>query len=368
MHVYVHVPFCARRCTYCDFAIAVRKVTPNGAFVRTIQAEWNHRRADPAWLVTPGISTLYFGGGTPSRLEPGALSEIIEMLTRDHALITEAEVTIEANPEDVSPERATAWARLGVNRVSLGVQTHDSGVLEWMHRTHHAAQVPAAMAALHDAGIRNVSMDLIFGLPTALGRDWKRDLDLTLALEPTHLSLYGLTIEPHTPLQRWTDRGEALPVAEDRYAEEYLDANTALVSNGFEHYEVSNASRPGFHSRHNSAYWSGANYLGLGPSAHSFLTGVRSWNVREWTDYAARAEAGDTLQAGAEALDGAARRLERRYLGLRTSAGIEVAELPSGPCSAWVQAGWAVLTGDRLRLTVEGWLRLDALVGAIAHS
>ena len=368
MHVYLHVPFCARRCSYCDFAIAVRKVTPNDAFVRAIAAEWRLRAVDPAWAASAGISTLYFGGGTPSRLDPDALGRIIAALTQDHALLPGAEVTLEANPEDVSAEAAAAWARLGVNRVSLGVQSHDPAVLEWMHRTHRVQHGPAAVAALRQAGIHNVSMDLIFGLPTALDRDWQRDLDLTLALDPTHLSLYGLTVEPHTPLQHWTNRGEATPVDEERYAAEYLAANTALLAGGFEHYEVSNASQPGFQSRHNSAYWTGADYLGLGPSAHSFVGGRRSWNVREWADYAARAEAGGALEAGAEALDEGARRLEERYLGLRTIAGLTVDDIPAGPRAAWVQAGWATVAGDRLRLTVEGWLRLDALVGAIAHS
>ncbi len=368
MHVYVHVPFCARRCSYCDFAIAVRKVTPNEVFVRAIASEWQSRAVDPAWQTSPGIRTLYFGGGTPSRLDPSAIQQLITVLSSTHALLPDAELTIEANPEDVSPDRASAWAEAGVNRVSLGVQSHDPAVLRWMHRTHQAEQVPAAVAALRAAGISNLSIDLIFGLPAALHRDWGRDLDLTLALEPTHLSLYGLTVEPHTPLQHWTDRGEAIPVAEDRYAAEYLSAHAAVVAAGFEHYEVSNASRPGFASRHNSAYWSGTDYLGLGPSAHSFLSGIRSWNVREWTAYAGRVETGGAPQSGAEPLDEAARRLERCYLGLRTVAGIEAGEIPAEARAAWVQAGWAVVSGSQLRLTAEGWLRLDALVGAIVHS
>lgn len=368
MHVYVHVPFCARRCSYCDFAIAVRRVTPSAGFVAAIRAEWHLRAVDPAWAGSPEISTLYFGGGTPSRLDPAALGEIVAMLSADHALERGAEITLEANPEDVSAERAAAWSGLGINRVSLGVQTFDPDVLVWMHRTHHADQVPVAVANLRAAGITNVSMDLIFGVPSSLRRDWQRDLDRTLALEPTHLSLYGLTVEPHTPLQHWTDRGEALPIDEDRYATEYLLANQALRANGFEHYEVSNAAKPGLHSRHNRAYWSGADYLGLGPSAHSFLSGTRAWNVREWADYAERAMGGEPLGAGAEVLDGGNRRLERLYLGLRTTAGLPEAEIPPEPCADWVRAGWAERGDGRVRLTVEGWLRLDALVAAIAHS
>ncbi|MEP6590176.1 MAG: radical SAM family heme chaperone HemW [Gemmatimonadota bacterium] len=368
MHVYVHVPFCARRCSYCDFAIAVRRVTPHAAFVAAIRAEWAQRAADPAWRAAPGVATLYFGGGTPSRLDPAALGTVIAMLRADHSFDPDIEITLEANPEDVTDERAAAWVTVGINRVSLGVQTFDPAVLEWMHRTHRAEQVPAAVAALRAAGISNVSMDLIFGVPTDLRRDWQRDLDLTLALEPTHLSLYGLTVEPHTPLQRWTDRGDAIPVDEERYATEYLAANRALVAHGLEHYEVSNAGLPGRHSRHNRAYWSGVDYLGLGPSAHSYLGGVRAWNVREWAEFSDRAMSGAPLQAGAEVLDAAARRLEQRYLGLRTTTGLPVSELPAEACAAWVGAGWAEVDQGQVRLTIEGWLRLDALVAAIVHS
>ena len=367
MHVYIHVPFCARRCSYCDFAIAVRKVTPNGEFVAAIRAEWRARQSP--WSAPLGIvDTVYFGGGTPSRTEPSAIAELIAMVAADWPIAADAEITLEANPDDITAERAGAWVEAGVNRISLGVQSHDPAVLTWMHRTHHAEQVPEAVLALRDAGLRNVSIDLIFGLPELLHRDWLRDLELTLALDPTHLSLYGLTVEPHTPLFHWTERGDALPVRDDRYAAEFLTAHRVITAAGFDHYEVSNAALPGFEARHNAAYWRGAEYVGLGPSAHSFLAGERSWNVREWADYAARAARGEPMLAGREALDAPARELERRYLGLRTSTGILLAQVPEQARSAWIGEGWATVTGDRLYLEPEGWLRLDALVGAIAHS
>lgn len=364
MHVYVHVPFCARRCSYCDFAIAVRRVTPNDEFVRTILAEWRAR----APTAGTALATIYFGGGTPSRLAADALAALIEALRAEHPLVDGAEVTLEANPDDITPDLARAWRDAGITRVSLGVQSHDPAVLEWMHRTHLAEQVPPAMDALRAAGIHDVSLDLIFGLPAARGRDWSRDLDLTLALDPTHLSLYGLTIEPHTPLARWTDRGESTPIADERYAEEYLEAHRRLVAAGFEHYEVSNAGRPGHRARHNGAYWRGVDYIGLGPSAHSLIGGRRSWNVREWADHARRIAAGEPVEAGHEQLDAGARRLEALYLGLRTIDGLEAALLPAGVADRWVAEGWAVSRAERVRLTAEGWLRLDALVGAIAHS
>jgi len=211
-------------------------------------------------------------------------------------------------------------------------------------------------------------MDLIFALPSGLRRDWGRDLDLTLALRPSHVSLYGLTFEPHTPLSHWARRGVAAPPADEQYAAEYLDAHDRLVGAGFEHYEVSNAGLPGHRSRHNSVYWSGADYVGLGPSAHSFIDGERRWNAREWADYLDRATTGRSLVAGAERIDATAAGVERRYLGLRTSAGLAVDTLPRGMTESWVGQGWAEISDGTLRLTPEGWLRLDALVGAAQHS
>ncbi|HRP08740.1 MAG TPA: radical SAM family heme chaperone HemW [Gemmatimonadales bacterium] len=364
MHVYVHVPFCARRCSYCDFAIAVRSRTPDAEFLSGIAVEWGSLH--PAAGGT--ISTLYFGGGTPSRLGGASMAELIGIISRDNPFADDAEVTIEANPDDVTPELAAAWHRAGVNRVSLGVQSHDPAVLEWMHRTHRADQVGPAIAMLRGAGIENISVDLIFALPDQLGRDWMRDLDRTLALEPQHVSLYGLTVEPHTPLARWTERGVTVPAQDSRYEQEYLAAHEALLARGFEHYEVSNAARPGFRSRHNSAYWTGADYIGLGPSAHSHASGVRSWNIRDWVAWEAAAREGRPLVAGTEQLTQAQTELESLYLGLRTTEGLPVDRVPTDQRQRWEAEGWAELAGGGIRLTALGWLRLDALVTRLATS
>lgn len=362
MHLYLHVPFCARKCSYCDFAIAVRAVTPDAEYHAAIEREWaarlQHRQ------VTPGdvLATVYFGGGTPSRLEPATLAAILARLTRECPLQPGAEVTLEANPDDVTDARAAAWARMGVNRVSLGVQSHQPAVLEWMHRTHRAEQVAPAVKALRGAGITNLSLDLIFALPPELPRDWQADLVRTLALEPTHVSLYGLTVEPHTPLARWAARGEVHEAPEERYAEEYLQAHEALAAAGLRHYEVSNYASPGQEARHNAAYWSGADYLGLGPSAHSFLAGERSWNTREWVAYRDLVARTGMPVAGTERLTPEQHRLERRYLGLRTLAGLPGGEVPADVVAGWEREGWAHRAGERVVLTPAGWLRLDALV------
>ncbi|HEX6644307.1 MAG TPA: radical SAM family heme chaperone HemW [Gemmatimonadales bacterium] len=366
MHLYVHVPFCARRCSYCDFAIAVRRQVPSDAFGRAIGAEWALLQDHPAWSGSPVVETIYFGGGTPSRIEPRAIGQIIELVRRDRPVAADAEITLEANPDDVTPAAAEAWRAAGVNRVSLGVQSFDPAVLAWMHRTHRAEQVAPAIDALREAGIADLSLDLIFALPPDLDRDWRRDLDAAMALDPTHLSLYGLTVESHTPLARWTDRGAVRPVPEDRYAAEFLEAAEALRLGGWDHYEVSNAARPGRRAVHNSAYWHRAPYLGLGPSAHSAYGARREWNLREWEAYRRALEAGATPRAGGEDLDAGALRLEELYLGLRTTVGVAASAIEPRIASAWVTAGWAHVGEGRLRLTPEGWLRLDALVAQAA--
>jgi oxygen-independent coproporphyrinogen-3 oxidase len=258
-----------------------------------------------------------------------------------------------------------AWRATGVNRVSLGVQSFDPNVLHWMHRTHTADQVPQAVEALRCAGIPDLSLDLIFGLPAQLRRDWPADLERAFALGPEHLSLYGLTIESHTPLGHWARRGQVVALDEDGYAEEFLAAHRALVSRGYEHYEVSNAARPGHRAEHNSAYWRRASFIGLGPAAHSGFGGERRWNIREWTAYERVVGSGKSPMEGRELLDSSAVALEELYLGLRTSEGLVAERIPPHAGEEWERRGWAARTADRVRLTPEGWLRLDALVASI---
>lgn len=363
VHLYLHVPFCARRCSYCDFAIAVRPETPSADYARRVLKEWERSRHHERWTGAREIATVYFGGGTPSRLEPAVLASILETLHADLPIAAGAEITLEANPEDVTRTAAVAWARAGINRVSLGVQSFDPAVLAWMHRTHSAEQVPEAVAQLREAEISNLSLDLIYALPPHLERDWPADLARVLELRPSHLSLYGLTVESHTPLGRWVDRGQASPAPEERYAEEFLQAHATLADAGYRHYEVSNYGLPGQEARHNSAYWSRAAYLGLGPSAHSAAGALRWWNLRDWTAWSRAIEAGESGVAGEERLDPSSIHLENLYLGLRTDAGVPADWVFPDLRRAWGVAGWAVEAAGRLTLTAEGWLRLDSLVG-----
>ena len=367
MHLYLHVPFCARRCSYCDFAIAVRRDVPSAAYADAVLREWAGWQSHEIWAESPGVESVYFGGGTPSRLEPGAIARILERIASARTVAPDAEVTLEANPDDVTRDAARGWRAGGVTRVSLGAQSFDPAVLDWMHRTHTAGQVGTAVATLRDAGFPELSLDLIFGLPAALGRDWGADLEQALALRPDHLSLYGLTIEDHTPLARWTARGEVAPVDEDRYAAEFLEADTGLGRAGYEHYEVSNYSLPGRRARHNSAYWRRAPFIGIGPSAHSGWGANRQWNLREWAAYERAMAAGGSPVADTERLDEEAVALEELYLGLRTREGVSGERVRPETTRLWTEAGWATASGGVVRLTPEGWLRLDALTAAACH-
>jgi oxygen-independent coproporphyrinogen III oxidase len=272
-------------------------------------------------------------------------------------------LTLEANPEDVSPESVRAWMDAGINRLSIGVQSFDDSVLQWMHRVHDAATAERAVRVAQDAGIADVSVDLIFSLPEVLRRGWAGDLERALALRPTHVSLYGLTVEPHTPLARWQERGDVAESPEERYEEEYLLAHDVLVREGFDHYEVSNFGHPGHHARHNGAYWHGVAYAGVGPSAHEFDgTQRRRWNVAPYAQWVRRLTSGEDPESGHEILTDDNRIAEVVYLGLRTWTGVELQPGEHELVEPWISAGWARVGADgRLVLTATGWLRLDTL-------
>jgi oxygen-independent coproporphyrinogen-3 oxidase len=357
-HVYVHVPFCARRCTYCDFAIAVRARVPVDEYLSALRAELEMR-----WPVgeTWEVDTLYFGGGTPSLLGAEGVASMIDLLRGHLRLAAGAEVTLEANPDDIDERAAAAWRASGVNRLSIGSQSFDDRALAWMHRTHGAARIADAVAAARAGGIENLSLDLIFSLPESLERDWADDLRRALVLRPDHLSLYGLTIEPGTALGRWRDRGQAIEAPEERYEAEYLRAHDTLAAAGFEHYEVSNFARPGRRSRHNASYWSGVPYAGLGPSAHEFDGLVRRWNVAPYAEWLRALADGRDPRGGSEELAPENRMAEEVYLGLRTLTGLELGDEEPPRVTPWVAAGWGTLDGRRLRLSPRGWLRLDSL-------
>ncbi|MEX2151914.1 MAG: radical SAM family heme chaperone HemW [Gemmatimonadaceae bacterium] len=356
------MPFCARRCVYCDFSIAVRTRVPVDEYLQALEREWTARHRESEFV----LSTVYLGGGTPSKLGGDGVARLLDLVRRKAKLQSDAEITIEANPEDVSPDSVQAWRNAGVNRVSLGVQSFDDAVLAWMHRTHEARTAHTAVQVLRETGLDNLSIDLIFATPPAVSRSWQRDIDSALRLELPHLSLYGLTVEEHTPLGRWVARKDLAEAPEEAFEREYLFAHQRLISAGFEHYEVSNYGRPGRHSRHNWAYWDRRPYGGIGPSAHEFDGRVRRWNTAPYADWVTRASRREDPAQGSEELAGAQALAEQVYLSLRTSQGVTLSEAERAHAAPWIDAGWATMDDvGHLRLTGAGWLRLDSLAGAL---
>ncbi len=369
-HLYLHVPFCLRQCSYCDFAVTVDREPPAAAWLDAVETELELRIRMAGWERLR-FRTIYVGGGTPSTLPPAAIGELRRRVERHADIDAEVEWTVEANPETFDRERAAAWRDAGVNRLSLGAQTFHEPALRWMGRLHGVDGPARAVDAARAEGLENVSLDLIFGLPARLGRDWQADLCRVLELQPEHVSLYGLTAEPATPLGRWVREGRERMTDEECYEAEYLIAAERLPDAGLEHYEVSSFGRSGRASAHNAAYWSGSAYLGLGPGAHSYVEPRRWWNERDWARYRSVLTDGGSPQVGYEEVRGEEARLERIWLGLRTAAGLARAELePAGASvtARWEERGWAYTDPERLRLTPRGWLLLDRLAVELADA
>ena len=364
-HVYIHVPFCSRRCSYCDFSIAVRRHVPVDEYLAALDAELAIRFGERDAIE---VDTIYLGGGTPSRLGGPGVARAIGQIRRHFSLAPGGELTIEANPEDVVETTVAAWVDAGVNRLSLGSQSFSDRALAWMHRTHDSAATERAVRAARSGGIHDLSLDLIFALPAEVGRDFEGDVHRLLAFEPEHVSLYGLTVEPTTPLGRWVARGTTAERPEEDYEREFLLAHELLTTAGLEHYEVSNYARPGRRARHNSAYWSGAPYVGLGPAAHGFDGSTRRWNDRAYAVWRDHAAAGTDPVEGEEPLTSDNRMAEAVYLGMRSDRGLALEPGERDVVAEWAVAGWVTVGDDgRLRCTPLGWLRLDALAAALTH-
>lgn len=362
-NVYVHAPFCARRCFYCDFAVSVAKTGDPGAWLGALNGELAHVRSEGLFPLAEVLDTLYVGGGTPSMMGPGAMTGLREIFG-PHLDPDVAEWTAEANPESFTPEVAGGWVDAGLNRLSLGLQTFHEEALKWMGRLHGPDGPLRAVSAARAVGLDNFSLDLIFGLPASLGRDWNDDLSRVIDTGAPHVSLYGLTVEERTPLGRAVREGREPAVDDEAYRTEFLLASERLRSAGYRHYEVSNFALPGRESRHNSAYWAGAPYLGLGNGAHSFQPPLRRWNLREWDEYRHKAEGARSPEGQRETLTDEAAALEDVWLGLRTDQGLPLPVSGShrdAMLKDWITYGFAVHEGSRFRLTPEGWLLLDAL-------
>lgn len=348
--VYVHIPFCASRCSYCDFFSTLQLADMGGPYVEALIAEARLRRGK---LHDESIKTLYLGGGTPSQLPLPLLSRLVDGLRGALDLSGVEEFTVEANPDDVTPDWCRAVAALGVNRVSMGVQSFEDPILRLIGRRHTARQAMDAVAHLREAGISNISIDLIFGLPGQTVSSWTASVEQAIALAPQHISAYGLTYEEGTRLWRQRELGEVVEVPEEQCLEMYRILVEDLQAAGYEHYEISNFAQPGYHSRHNSSYWNDTPYLGLGAAAHSYDGKVRKWNPHDLHQYIDKVMAGE-LPCEFEELSRSERYDERVMLGLRTARGVDAERLRDD----FGDEAWRYFTREAARHLEAGNLRL----------
>lgn len=358
--VYIHIPLCHSKCAYCDFYSRPSENRHN-RICRAIAAEFGLRRheldADPA------IRTLYIGGGTPSILSPENLATAISSIPTENI----TEFTIEVNPEDVTPEKVVAWRALGINRVSMGVQSFVDRELEFVGRRHTAADAMRAYEILRRGGIANISLDLIFGLPLQTLESWRYSLDRLLALSPEHFSAYALSYEPGTRLYAMLVSGKLDPVDDDTVADMYdlLEAQAGEAE--FLHYEISNFARPDFHSRHNSSYWDSTPYLGLGPAAHSFDSRLRRYNPSDTTRWLNAVEHGESAAIVDPETD-RDRLADIIFTRLRTAAGLPLVLIPEAErdqllkATKKIPAGKLVNDGRRLYILQKYWLISDSII------
>ena len=348
--IYVHIPFCASRCSYCDFYSTLSLDAVGETYVKAVLAEAGLRRDE---LRGEPVKTLYLGGGTPSQLPLPLLSELMSGLNEVFDLGGVEECTVEANPDDVTPEWCDSLRRLGVNRVSMGVQSFEDGILRFIGRRHTARQAIEAVSCLRDAGIANISIDLIFGLPGQTLASWTESVHRAIDLHPQHISAYGLTYEEGTRLWWQRERGEVIEVPEEQCLEMYRILVEELGGAGYEHYEISNFALPGYYSRHNSSYWDGTPYLGLGAAAHSYDGEVRRYNPCDLKKYISSISAGSPAYEQ-EQLEWWQRYDERVMLGLRTARGVDVARLRED----FGEDAWKHFTSEARHHIDAGHLRL----------
>ena len=360
-HLYVHIPFCARICPYCAFYKDLLDRSQTQRFCEAILSELDERTS--VFGVVP--KTIYFGGGTPTALSTSQLEFLLEGFQRRLDLLALEEWTIEANPGSVSARKATLLCNLGVNRISLGVQSWDNTLLKILGREHNAAQAEQSFHVLREAGCLNINVDLMFGLPGQTVQQWQKTLEKTISLRPNHISAYCLTYEEDTEFFLRQARGE-LKADPDSDADFFEVGVSILEEAGYEHYEISNYARPDFSSVHNRAYWSGEDYLGIGPSAFSTV-GMRRWqNLTDYRAYADRILLGQSPIAATENLTVELKRAERIALSLRTRDGISAVELQpfARETDEFVTLGLLRESNGRFLLTQKGKSLADSVAAA----
>jgi oxygen-independent coproporphyrinogen-3 oxidase len=363
--LYLHIPYCKQACSYCDFYFSTRTHTQPAVVAAMCQEIALRAKVLPYSL----LHSIYLGGGTPSLLTTSQLSDLFAAIHTHYTLLPGSEVTLEANPDDITPEAVETWKSLGINRLSVGVQTFQPQVLQDMRRAHTAHQAHAALRLVADA-FETWTADLIFAVPDRPLPMLQADVAALLAYAPPHLSVYGLTVEAGTLLHHQVQRGQVL-VDDAQYAEEFLWLHDALTQTGYVHYEISNYARPGYMANHNSSYWQGAPYVGIGPGAHGYHPPTRRYaNLPDLHAYVAALEK-QALHQTEETLSPAQLLMEKVMLELRTAKGLDVKLLYDSPgwtnshqqtLDALIAQGHFELRPPQLMATPKGWLALDSLL------
>jgi len=368
---YIHIPFCRSRCSYCDFATGIYQTESASAYVRAVIDEISRSKNAGAHL-----DTVYFGGGTPSLLTPAQLDQILSVLHRQFIIASDSEITVEMNPGTVDRDQLRSFRDLGVNRASFGAQTFDDAELAKLGRSHSSADTLKTFDELRAAGFENVSFDLIAGLPGQTLAGWQRNIEQSLALEPEHLSFYLLEVHSGTPLADHIRRGLQPVPDEDLAAVMYEWMIERAAAAGYDHYEISNLAKPGFESRHNTKYWTGAPYFGFGCSAHSFDGVARRWsNQRDVQRYVENVEQGVSPVVEEQELTAADLRAEALFLGLRMMRGVDVREYNElfgvdlraahqDDLDRFCEAGLVEFDGDLIKLTRNGALMSNEVFAA----
>lgn len=363
--IYLHIPFCKQRCTYCDFHFSTN-TSYTGQMISALCKEIELRANE---LQGQKIETIYFGGGTPSIIEIPLLKDIFERLHQHFDLSNVQEITLEANPDDITTEKVKAWKQFGINRLSIGVQSFYDEDLEWMNRAHCANQSLESIQIAQDNGITNLTIDLIYGLPNLSLERWKSQLIKAIDLGVQHLSCYCLTVEKKTALYKKVQDGILTPANQDLQNEQYDELINYTKSKGFVHYEISNFGLPDFIAIHNSNYWKGKPYLGIGPSAHSFIDNIRSWNIRSNHIYMDQLSKG-ILPNEREILSAKDLFNEKLLIGLRTMWGVDLNELQQlhilseefhQTLHDFIQKKWIILNGQQIMLSEIGQRFADAI-------
>jgi oxygen-independent coproporphyrinogen-3 oxidase len=365
--LYIHIPFCAQACHYCDFHFSTNKQL-TGQLCEGLAKELYLQKD---YLNGEELKTIYLGGGTPSLLSLKELDIIFNAISTHYKIDSNPEITLEANPDDLLPEKLSELRQVGVNRLSIGIQSFDQDILKFLNRAHDVQSAVDCVKQARDAGFQNLSIDLIYSIPGQENEAWKSNLAQAIKLSPEHISSYSLSIEEHTAFGRWQRSGKLKAMDEEIAAQQFEILMEELEQAGYEHYEISNFAKPGFHSRHNSSYWEQAKYLGIGPSAHSYNGSTRQFNARNNHLYI-KSLAESKVPFEVEILTSANKINEYIFTTLRTNRGCDLKKLEldynydiTGKAGSYLtnilQQNLAFLDRHTLKLTRSGKLLADKI-------